>query len=200
MKKILLIDICGTITEKNTTLDFISYIGNKPSILKIIIGRICWRLFKKDTIRKWYLNELKGLSYTELVNLAREYVNQLNYDPQIICLINKHRGECDLYFVSATLDFIAKAMTEKFNVSGFFASELQFEDGICSGKLKIDLLDNKNSVIAHMFNGDNNVCIISDNYGDYSVMEKCCSSWAVVRNKRALHYWSKKSVNIINRM
>ncbi|MDN1976844.1 haloacid dehalogenase-like hydrolase, partial [Escherichia coli] len=27
MKKILLIDICGTITEKNTTLDFISYIG-----------------------------------------------------------------------------------------------------------------------------------------------------------------------------
>ncbi|EEX2516288.1 haloacid dehalogenase-like hydrolase, partial [Escherichia coli] len=35
MKKILLIDICGTITEKNTTLDFISYIGNKPSILKI---------------------------------------------------------------------------------------------------------------------------------------------------------------------
>lgn len=200
LKKILLIDICGTITEKNTTLDFIRYMGLDVGRVKSFLGRLCWRFLRKDYLRKWYIRKLRGLTRTELNIYVKSYLEQLSYDREILSFINKYKNEYELYFASATLDIIASELAKKYNISGFYSSELEFINERCTGHLKSDLLDNKDAILSSLFSGDNYIIMISDNFGDYDVMRKCNESWAVVRKKTAVDYWKKKSISIIDRI
>ncbi|BDA96655.1 haloacid dehalogenase-like hydrolase [Citrobacter portucalensis] len=199
MRKILLIDICGTITVKNTTLDFIAFLGKKPNFLSIFLGRLAWRFFKNDYLRKKYIKTTYGMSCNELSLYAIKYVEQLELDQVILKFINKYREDYELYFVTASLDIIASQLANRLKICGYYASELNYIEGVSVGCLKIDLLDKKDSVLSSILSGENQVTMISDNFGDYDIMKSCNDAWAVARDKNALKFWRAKSINIINR-
>lgn len=200
MRKILLIDICGTITVKNTTLDFITFLGKKPNFLSIFVGRLAWRFFKNDYLRKKYIKTTYGMSCNELGLYAEKYVEQLELDRTILSFINKYRKDYELYFVTASLDVIASQLVDRLKICGYYASELNYIDGVSVGDLKIDLLDKKDSVLSSVLSDENYVTMISDNFGDYDIMKRCNDAWAVARDKEALKFWRAKSINVINRL
>ncbi|MFR3121453.1 MAG: haloacid dehalogenase-like hydrolase [Proteus mirabilis] len=201
MKKILLLDICGTITSKNTTIDFINYIGFKPSHIKLLIGKIMWKFFHNDILRRWYLLELKGIDKKELETLAEKYIAQLKFDKEILKYISYlQENGYDIYIISATLDCIANEISKIVNSKRIYSSELSFKNNVCCGSLKKDLLDKK---LIELYKDNifyNNITLtISDNEGDLDVMKHSNYSIAVVRNKKKQSFWKKKNILSLRR-
>ncbi|MFH7825440.1 HAD family hydrolase [Kluyvera chengduensis] len=201
MKKILLVDICGTITDKNTTLDYISFLGKSLGRSKMIMGRLLWKLFRSDKLRKWSLARLSGMTRSEIEMQCELYVKTLPLDLHILDYINKYRNEgyC-LYFVSATLDVIASCLMERCKFNGWYASVLAFENDICLGFLEKDLLDKKEILLDEFDSPTAELIMISDNLGDYGLMQKCKKAYAVVRHDKDIKYWEERSINIIKRI
>lgn len=201
MKKILLLDICGTITEKNTTIDFIKSLGHSLPWYKIILGRILWKSFKIDYLRREYIKELSGYTREHLESKAQKYINDLHYDNRVIKYVEYLRKNYfDIYIISASLDVITSSISNKFGFNCLISSELDFNKNLCSGKLKIDVLDKKESMISNdIFESKNITCIISDNFGDYQLMKMCTYPFAISRNNNAERYWKDKNVYIIKR-
>ncbi|MEX9950244.1 haloacid dehalogenase-like hydrolase [Providencia alcalifaciens] len=201
MKKILLLDICGTITEKNTTIDFIKSLGHDLPPYKKIFGRVLWRVFKIDYLRREYIKKLFGYENEYLKIKSQEYINNLYYDEVVIKYVYylKNNG-FDIYLISASLDIITSSISNKFGFNCLISSELDFNENLCSGKLKSDALDKKESMISDdIFESRNITCIISDNFGDYQLMKMCTYPFAISRNNNAERYWKDKNIYIIKR-
>ncbi|WPA92124.1 haloacid dehalogenase-like hydrolase [Providencia zhijiangensis] len=201
MRKILLLDICGTITKKNTTIDFIQSLGKDLHWSKVLYGRILWRLFKNDYLRRQYIKMLAGYSQDELSDLAEKYIENLELDDTILKYVSYlNSANFHLIFISATLDNITSALSKKFNANGIISSKLEYENSICTGKLSRDVLDMKEKHIeSDIINPKNLTCLITDNYGDYALSKKCTITFAVSRSKKSDMYWLNKEVNLIKR-
>ncbi|MEY0977858.1 haloacid dehalogenase-like hydrolase [Providencia rettgeri] len=201
MKKILLLDICGTITTKNTTIDFIQFIKKKLPWYKITIGRLLWKFLKNDYLRKQYIMKLKSHTKTELQQLANLYVEQLEFDKEILKYVKYlQNNNYTLILTSATLDIIAQAISNKLLADEVVSSELKFEKGYCLGTLLSDTLDIKEKKIhASIFDKENFICLITDNHGDYNLSKKCNITFSVSRNNKDYSYWENKNVHIIER-
>lgn len=201
MKKILLLDICGTITTKNTTIDFIQSIEKNLPWYKITIGRLLWKFLNNDYLRKQYIMKLKNHTKTELNQLANAYVDQLEFDKEILKYVKYlQKNNYRLILTSATLDIIAKAISNKLLADEIVSSELKFEKEHCLGTLLSNTLDVKEKKInASVFNKENFICLITDNHGDYNLSKKCNITFAVSRSNKDYTYWLNKNVHIIER-
>ena len=204
IKKIVLVDLCDTLYPCNTTIGFINWIsGNKhkkilSSVIIKCISRLIYSLTKFDLIRFIYIKKINGYSRKDLVDLAGAYIESLVPNELIIDIVNdyKRKGYC-IYIISASLDVIVESATNKLNYSGFKASELNYIDGKATGKLRNDLLGNKNILIKKFKEDCDELIFITDNFSDSNCIDLCNEFYAVIpRNKRTT-FWNSKQINII---
>jgi phosphoserine phosphatase len=211
-ENIILIDICGTIYSSNTTFDFMDYIFSRDEkymrfryisqywLIKYI-NIVFLKLFKFDFVRYCLIVFLSGYSRIEIEKNVEFFMENILEDRKyhnIIEIINKlNIPENKLILVSATLDCIAAQVASKLNITEFHASELEYRNNICTGKIKHDLLFHKlERILREGYLPPYNVTI-SDNVSDINLMKNSAFSYIIVSKKNEKKWYSilkKKSL------
>lgn len=209
-KKICIFDIDGTIFASNSTFDFLHFSFGKTAryrrtnvlfgnIFSKILNRILFKVFSFDLKRKMYIRILKGKSRTELEEFADIFCSEfLNFrkNNDVIGLISQLKDE-NICFVSATLDFLSKRiilflknLLSLENVT-VLSTELLYKNGICTGKIKKDLLNKKLFALNELRVEKPFDFVVSDDLFDIPLMENSRESYVVLTKKNKMK-WEKK--------
>ena len=188
MNQIYIFDICGTLYHSNTTFDFLEYFLKDTSIYyryyNILRKTIVWRLFNKiavkllrmDMTRIIALCFLKGYTYDELKDAAQSFYNEYLIPHQNVKVIDSLKSlsldpHNKIIIVSATLDFIADIISRHVPCQSCYSSQLAYQNGVCQGKLSVDLLGRKVEKIfadfERYFEG-----VYTDDLSDMTLLEK----------------------------
>ena len=211
-RKVLLLDLCGTLTNENTTFDFIDFIYKNDQSVKYIsflffkkniiirtLNKLFFSIFKIDIIRVFGVLFLKGCTTEFLNRKAIEYVKYREHsiNKKLITKIDEYVNDgYSVGIVSASLDFIVKAYCSYFKYDFFFSTELKYLDGISEGKITKDLLDNKREVISSIRISADNLVFISDNLGDLDAMLLCDDCIAISKSPKSDLFWNGQGVKV----
>ena len=210
MKKVAIFDIDGTLVSVNTTEDFIDFYLKKYNRVKFVFFafyRVFLKdiliLFKKD-VRKINISFLKNESFNGIEKAAQDYVKTLKpyINPEIEEKINDYRkNNYYLIFLSATIDFIVKALVELLFFDNGKGSTLKFnEENICLGEFENDILGNKLEALKTVLKEDidyDDSIVLSDNREDEELMKAFPKSIAVIKSKLEYIFWTSKNINVI---
>jgi len=152
MSKIAFVDICGTLFNSNTTMDFLAlnspaFKRKRESLFYRILNKLSRTFIKYDFIRVKGVLAVSGKTRAELDTAAESFYNSY-LTPRVINethqLINdlKQQG-FKIVFISATMDFIAQVIARRLNADQLFSTSLEYQNDICSGKISHDLLGQK---------------------------------------------------------
>lgn len=202
---IVLIDICGTIFNSNTTFDFLDtqLFGNKYNLFrkisKTLLGRIINKIFYSsihiDLIRNIAFSFLRGTSKSILLNKAEHfYYNQLKrkaYDKiiKVIDILKKENKE--IILASATVDFVAEIIAQQLNIKKVIATELEYKNGICMGRIKHDNWGNKLASLENKKINPPYYMTITDNYSDIDILKYSSFKIFIVTNDIQKKKWEK---------
>lgn len=199
-----IVDVCWTMYRSNTTFDFVAFVSesynrNKVALfflnnglikaLIVLIGRI----LGVDIYRWFYVLMLKGFTYDELYEASNNFYdlflvrNKIDFTFNIIEKISCKK---DIVLCSASLDIVIKVIAERLNFK-YYASELEFVDGVCVGRLKKDLLGKKNEI----FNGLSLSLVVTDNLTDIKLVKasECSFILSTQKNKK---FWARHNIKV----
>lgn len=205
MKNKIVCDVCWTMYKSNTTFDFIDFVMEKEvkhklkfflirlsflKIFMILLGRV----FNFDIYRYFYISLLEGFGRKEL----EEYVDlflynflnnkKISFTFELLNDFDKNRE--DIVLCSASLDIVVSKISAQYGYQ-YFSSELEFVDGICTGKLKRDLLADKHS----LFENDTVDCVVTDNLSDYELV-KISRISKILSTKKNMNFWLKRNIKV----
>jgi len=196
-------DICGTLYNSNTTMDFCEYQCKNKSyqfilhLSKSIAGKVTNKILMKsfgyDFIRALHVKALKGLTKQTINNDATLFVNNYleNHKiDEVHRLFDKYNKE-EIILVSATLEPIAQAIAKKLGDLKYFSTTLEYKKDTCLGKIKNDLLGNKQNY----FDGRELKFIITDNKSDLKLC-KMANEVVIVSKKKNLNFWKNQDLKI----
>jgi HAD superfamily phosphoserine phosphatase-like hydrolase len=205
--KLAVIDICGTLYDSNTTFDFIKWYSrrrhkNKDHLFSLMrtlpakaVNKCSMSLLKIDLIRVILIKLLNGLDRSFLQEEAEVFYQEflLSRRRTDILTIVETLGKdgYDLILVSATLDFLAEKIAEKLNIERFFSSTLHYDDGICTGKIKEDLLGRKEIILTSIMQQYDEVLTITDNKSDLALINKSSYSY-IISPRKDVRYWEQR--------
>lgn len=110
--------------------------------------------------------------------------------PVIDIIEAKRKEGIRLILVSATLDVIAKEVSERLDIPDVFSSHLSYDkQNVCLGRLKIDLLGNKANCLKSSNILEPYYGTITDNYSDLELILKSENSYVVVTDKQYQNKW-----------
>lgn len=195
-------DICGTLYNSNTTMDFCEYrvSGKNKIILKLsktilakVINKISVKLFAYDIIRILHIKTLKGLKATQTESDANDFVDNYLEDKKIkeVHEILKLHNKENIILVSATIEPVAKAIATKLGNLNYLATTLEYQEDRCLGKIKDDLLGKKQ----HYFKNEEIEFIITDNKSDLDLC-KMAKEVVIVSKKKNLKFWKNQDLKI----
>ena len=205
MKKIMYLDVCGTLFDSNTTFDFLDFYltgFNKYMVRFLrkffffkVLNKISLSIFNFDFVRCLAVYFLKGVPKSELNFEARRFIAGLNEIQEVFNYIDKNYRDIEqVFLLSASLDFIVEEVCLYYDFSGSFSSSLTYDDNmICKGTISNDLLFSKSTILEkHLIN-----CykiFITDNYSDASSAEYVDEFYPVLRvgDKKAMSFWKAK--------
>lgn len=209
MKKILLLDLCGTIYKSNTTFDFLFFYlsGWRRFLFKYVFLNLASRVFCKfvfkfsgfDLLRYLCIYLLKGETYSNLQKASLIFLRSLQMIEPVKDYLEKERSNFDdVIIISASLDFIVHSSALIHQADGFFSSELNyyFSNKICDGRFIKDIFLCKHNIIEERFSGDS-ITFITDNYNDKGCIIFCNEFIAVVEknDKKAIDFWKSQGVS-----
>lgn len=205
-RKIVLVDICGTLYDANTTMTFLDYSFMRNRKYKVFrklsrlffaraLNTLIFRIFGYDCIRYFGIRFLKGISKSEIGKLVDQYYeNVLRYKIQSepIRILKAYQSVTNYHIVivSSTLDCVACKVAEEFGVKDYLSSRLDYKDDVCCGVLVTDLLCNKLFELKRYGYNDPYKMTMSDNLSDAELM--CLSEENyIVTNTTRLRKWQK---------
>lgn len=184
--KIAFFDIDGTLYKGNSTFDFIAYINKDNEEYKYFrkkyrylraYNKILNKLFHYDWYKLKSVLFLQGLTSKELDELAESFYNDVLVSNIIVPMMDifnfyKVKGY-KLVLVTATLDPIAKIIAKKIDADDYISTDLIYNNDICSGKYKIDILNNKLDIVKKKYDLENVISVFySDNHQDIPLLRK----------------------------
>lgn len=178
MKKVLYLDVCGTLYDSNTTFDFLTFFlsGRKLKLIKYIrssslckiLNKLSLMIFRKDLIRIFAIRMLKGYSKDILKDNAINFITTLKIIQPVIIEVESKKKEIDeVILLSASLDFIVESVCDINKFDSYHSTLLEYKNGICTGRMKRDLLWSKHDIISHSLYHDLHKTFITDNITDY---------------------------------
>lgn len=138
-------DFDGTITKKDTFLEFIKFTHGKPRFYAgfIFLSPILL-LYKAGFIPNWRAKEwvisyfYKGYQYTDLENLGNQFALQeipALIRPAALARIQWHLAQAHrVIIISASLDVWLKSWCDKMDIQ-LIATHLEVKQGVVTGKL-----------------------------------------------------------------
>lgn len=166
-----LTDICWTLFYSNTTFDFLDYMIHTPGYRCIrrignsqsghFLNLLCYKIFRIDLQRTLCIRYLRGYTRTELADKAEQfYCNFLS--GKRIQKVWERLPEQNIVLVSGTLDIIAETVARHMQAEAYYASQLEYDQDICTGKLCNDFLRRKAELVHTYPHYD----VITDNTSD----------------------------------
>ena len=199
----ILIDICGTLYNSNTTMDFCEFrctSRKKRFFLKLIkslpskfLNKIFVKVFNYDFIR---LNYIKTLSSQPILTIESEAESFVDYFligkkiTEVHSLLGEFKKE-HVVLVSATIEPVAKAISIKLGVNNFYSTTLKTHKGCYTGHLECDLLGRKQEI----FKDEKISLVITDNKSDYELCKRA-DSVIIVSRKKNLSFWKNAGLKI----
>ena len=200
----VIVDICGTLYKSNTTFDFldrISYENKKYKFWRKVsrcfflrkLNSLLFVLLQKDFKRIYFLTYLKGYSKDLLLLYAQDffcnYLKQRENKEVIDYLLSTPNWS--LVLASATIDPIASIIAKSLNISNYISSDMEYDNyGVCTGKLKKDLLGKKKDALLEKGFGETYEATISDDYWDLPLF-KSSKFTIVVSSKKRISFWQQ---------
>jgi HAD superfamily phosphoserine phosphatase-like hydrolase len=206
--KIAFVDICGTLYNSNTTLDFLTLTNNSFAILKKnIFGRILNKISRStigyDFIRNIGVGKLAGKTHLELRNEASDFYNSFLSSREIKethAIIEELRKEgFKIILISATMDFLAREIATRVSADSIFSTSLVYEGGICRGKIEKDLLGRKHLLVKEILaeegakNGEIEIVVITDDKTDLDLALLAQRSFVVITDQQL--FWQRRLGN-----
>lgn len=202
-KRIVIVDICGTLFNSNTTFDFLDFFLEEKSyiIFRKISKSLLWRTFNKsiifffgfDLTRTLALKYLKGKQKSELKMAMELFYHRLTdlKNENVFSIVNKLKLEFRVILASATLDFIAEKIALESDIKEYYSTELLYNDnGYCTGKICRDLLGNKLTILESARVFSPYYMTITDNFSDIDVLLKSDRK-KIISSKANNKYWLK---------
>lgn len=207
--KTVFFDVCGTLVNVNTTFDFVKYYHLKRKhlfrylallLVSGLLGKVLERFFS-FSIRKFVIKSLKGEYRADIDLIASIYVEKIfkvNKIEKIFGILSDYRDKPELYevvLISASIDPVIKAMSERINVR-FFSSKLKVDDEMCVGTLETDLKGNKKKIVT---SESNRFAFYSDNLDDLDCASYVVKYFYINKKRRELSFLSGfKNLRVIN--
>jgi len=206
---IAVFDVCGTITKTNNTSDFIGFVLRRSGILRylrfVFLRILCLlprlpglrRLVSTSSLRKRQIALLRGYSPACLREQARSYAESLfaqglGNDRILASLRQETEQGRKVVLASAAIDPPIAAIAERLDVRDFVSSELEIENGRCTGRLRLDLLGSKRialeRIVAKADLGDS--VAYSDNPEDAEFMKSFSRRYMVLNTSAAESRWN----------
>lgn len=173
---LLILDVCGTLYNGNSTYDFVWFLAKKK--LKIIryicyfyFARILFLFYPKN-IRRYKRRQLIALFFKNMkedeVRILADKFFLLHFLPK--CSFSKIAQyscpDTKAVIVSASINPPISSLSRHINI-GFYSSVLQVSDGFYTGKFTNDILWRKSSVLAQInLRNFKRVTLITDNIED----------------------------------
>lgn len=202
-KKILCVDVCGTLYSQNTTSGFvIHHHKNSQNWLRLcflqsISGRynpvlyfliVLGKIVKKDIYKYFMVFSLKGEEKKSLHASAQSFLLSLK-EKEIRPVFRfvqemRERGWCPI-LVSNSLDVVVEAIADNLALD-MVASELSWSEGRCSGNLARDLTGCKRRNLEAFLGVSltNLSCaIVTDNKSDSDIILVSDYIWLVARRR-----------------
>lgn len=140
-------DFDGTITRRDTFLPFLIFVvgwfgflrkSPQALIIAILYGL---RVIKNNEAKQRTLTlYVKGYSFDQLDSKARDFaITKLNsyIKPEIFSKLEYHKEhKHSIIIISANLELYLKYWVKLHNLDGLIATEIEFINNICTGKLK----------------------------------------------------------------
>lgn len=204
--RLLLVDLCGTLYDSNTTFDFLHYFLSDDadykrfeSANKRFVSRLFNRLRPGDARRAKAISFLEGHSRTKLLQAAHTFLESVPDIADVRRYVHKLSPDFDrTLLLSSSLDFIVEAASEILGFDDFRASRLRYSGGICMGAFDADLLGAKDRLIVREFaSGD--CTLITDNADDAACKRVVARLIGVARagDERAFGFWKRHADDII---
>ncbi len=199
----IIFDICGTLYDSNTTMDFCEHrCKNKvqKNILrfsKTFFGKVFHKsltYFGIDFIRNLHIFSLRNISEEELKKDAISFVNNFLNDKKIIEVheVLSRYSKDNILLVSATIEPVAYAIALKLGNLKYLSTALEYSDNMCLGKIKEDLLGHK----ANYFKDKKIELVITDNKSDLNIC-KISKEVVIVSKNKNIDFWeNQKKLNI----
>ncbi len=191
---IVIVDICGTLFYANTTFGFLDYCISESAYLRFrrAMKTKVWRYFNSavyrsvgvDMSRRFALRYLRGYKKEELKAMAERYYDDYLKEHRIERvwnIVQKCLDEEDneVILVSGTIDVVAKVVAQKMNIDRYVSSELEYDNGICCGRLKKDNLGTKKLHLKNLGVLSPYSVVVTDNFADAELL-KCSENKYVV--------------------
>jgi len=163
-KNLTAFDVCNTITKINNTLCYIYFVIKKNPIRLFLFGfllllsKVVLNISKESAsldafLRKLQIIFLKGYRKDYLEEKAQEYINYLKsnnlFNKKILGVIKKEKDKKkQIVLISASIDPPIKNIAKFLGVKSYFSSQLEYNENLCTGRLRVDLFGNKQEVIS----------------------------------------------------
>lgn len=199
-ENVFLIDICGTMFRSNTTFDFIRYYYGSNwrvkfwgTLLYRMYNRLMFHFFCRDPLRNNLIGMLKGEKEVHLKFMADMFCKNIlkkKENLNVIRIIKEKKKEGSVpVIVSATIDVIAQAVASNYNIPFCFFTELEYDKGrTCLGRIKNDLLSNKEKALKKAAINPPYACIITDNYSDSDLINNSLTAYLISKGNK--NKWS----------
>lgn len=172
------------------------------------------QLSYKDTANKLleaFANAIKGERYGDLYKDSKDYflTNKNNFYPYFEQYLPELQKTHDVYLVTTNAQFVAQAVSDIFNLSGYFSTEYEVVNGIFTGKVLRSLANGK-ALINDMLTkyGKQHSLAVGDSENDISMLERveipiCINpndklrdfatqnDWKIISDEDAQGYFSK---------
>ena len=203
MVKLIIFDVCWTMYKSNTTFDFIKYVYKveginsfKLDFLNSLIGRflilLLGKLVGRDIYRELFVDLLKGFSKESLEKSSERFYNEFLIEKKVdytFNLINSMPLN-SIILCSASLDIVVEHIAKMLNAD-FFASKLEFKNGICTGRISNDLLGAKNKI----FEYENIDLVVTDNLSDLELVKKSSKS-IILSTPKNIGFWERNGLTV----
>ena len=195
----VLIDICGTLFDSNTTLDFLDFLlcSRSYRLLRRMARSLPWRAFNRgfrrltgrDPTREMLLRHLRGYTRQELATAAEAF-----YETCLVARIRPRLQEIvaevkaagyEPCLASATLDCIARTVARRWGIGRCCASELDYDGDRCTGRLRRDLQGRKLEYLKEAGILPPFAMTITDDRSDMPLLRLSERVLVVARRKRA---------------
>jgi phosphoserine phosphatase len=160
---------------------------------------LCGRFLDIDLVRKSALLLIRNKSLFELKGLAEKFYNDFlkkRVNKQVINLIYKGEGR-RIVLMSSSIDVVVNVIASSIGVE-CYSSELEYRNGLATGRLKTDLTGIKGEVTQHLLTAaDSSVelTVITDNKTDWELMRMAQQRYVVVKSSNEKGFW--KTLNPI---
>ena len=213
--RLVVFDVCDTLYDANTTLDFIDYYHRQHSVSCIgrvirrwrsrrspyfYLGALAHRLLGFDIARRRIIRSLAGQPKAALHDAAREFVRDVLpqlANQELHDLLASHRRSGDrVLLMSSSLDLVIAPIAAQLGVD-HRASALGFSGDRSTGQITDDLTGRKASAIADLRQDTAELWVYTDNRSDADIVSIADRAIIVIPNGKADSRWGGNDCDYI---